>query len=249
MANPYFRQVPNFRYVNRNYDRRSNSDYIDVKNIFKRVKIRDDIFQNLAFFGKYSIIGNERPDNIAYKLYGDSTYDWIVLLANNIVNVQNEWPLSNENFDSVMLEKYGSYENLYAIRNYKTKEVRDSAGKLILPANLIVSESIIDYRQFVKDDEGIDVENPNYLVSVPYFIEYYDSGRGEEALATNITIPVTNYEYEQEKEIKKRNIYILKPDYLGVVLNDIEKIMKYKPGMPQFLSDTLVKGDNIRLYS
>lgn len=249
MANPYFRQVPNFRYVNRNYDRRSNNDFIDVKNIFKRVKIRDDIFQNLAFFGKYSIVGNERPDNIAYKVYDDATYDWVILLSNNIVNVQNEWPLSNESFDTVMLDKYESYENLYAIKHHKTTEVRDGAGKLILPANLIVSEYITDYRQFIKDEERTDVENPNYLVSVPYFIEYYDSGRGEDALATNITVPVTNYELEQERELKKRNIFILKPDYLGLVINDIEKIMRYKKGSPQYIEETLVKGDNIRLYS
>ena len=249
MTRPYFRQVPDFKYVNRNYDRRSNNDYLNVKNLFKRVKIRDEIFQNLAYFGKYSIVGNERPDNIAYKIYKDSSYDWMILLSNNILNIQDEWPLSNESFDSVMLERYGSYENLYSIRHYKTKEVRDSAGKLIMPENLIVPELILDTRPVVVDDSGNNVENVNYLKYVPYFVEYYDTGRRVDALAANIAIPVTNYEYEQEKELEKRNIYVLKQEYLGVVLTDIEKLMKYKKGSPQFLTDTLVKGDNIRLYS
>lgn len=249
MAKPYFRQLPNFSYVNRNYDRNTFDDFLDVKNFFKRVKIRDDIFQNLAFFGKYSIIGNERPDNVAYKVYGDASYDWIILLANNILHIQNEWPLSNEAFNTVMLDKYGSYEKLYEIHHYETREVRDSANKLIMPAGIIVPEKIIDRRLYIRDNNGDNIENPNYLNEVSYYIEYYDSGREEDALASEITIPVTNYEIEEEKENKKRDIYVLKQSYLGVVLDDIEKLMKYKKGATQILSDTLKKGDNIRLYN
>jgi hypothetical protein len=249
MSNSYFRQVPNFSYVNRNYDRNKFDDFLTVKNIFKRVKIRDDIFQNLTFFGKYSIVGNERPDNVAFNIYNDSSYDWLVLLSNNILNIHDEWPLSNESFDKVMIEKYGSYENLYAVHHYETIEVRDSANKLILPAGIIVPEKIVDKRPFVLNEDGINVENPNYLKQVSYYIEYYDSGRQEEALASQITIPITNYQIEEEKEDKKRNIFVLKPEYLGVILDDIEKLMKYKKGTPQYVSDALKKGDNIRLFS
>ena len=108
MAKPYFRQVPNFEYVNRNPDKTDISNYIQVKNLFKRGKLREDIFGNLAFFTKYKIIGDERPDNVAYKIYGDESLDWVILLSNNITNVQTEWPLSQNSFDSILLEKYGS---------------------------------------------------------------------------------------------------------------------------------------------
>lgn len=248
MTKPYFRQIPDFSYVNRNYDRNKFDDFLNVKNLFKRVKIRDDIFQSLAFFGKYSIVGDERPDNVAYNVYGDASYDWIILLSNNILNIQNELS-SNNAFNKVMLEKYESYENLYAIHHYETTEVRDSANKLIMPAGIIVPEKIIDTRVYIRDENGDNVENPNYLNEVSYYVEYYDSGRGEDALASGITIPVTNYEIEEQKNNDKRNIYVLKQDYLGVVLDDIEKLMKYKKGAPQYLSDTLKKGDNIRLFS
>ena len=54
------------------------------------------------------VVNDERPDQVGYKIYGTQDYDWIVLLSNNIVNVQSEWPLSNESFEKYMFDKYGS---------------------------------------------------------------------------------------------------------------------------------------------
>jgi len=137
MARPYFRQVPNFEYVNRNADNLDISNYIEVKNLFKKGKLRPDIFGNLNFFTKYKIIGDERPDNVAYKLYNDSTLDWVVLLSNNILNIQTEWPLPQTSFDQILLEKYGSYETLYSgVHHYETVEVKNSRGITVLPGGL-----------------------------------------------------------------------------------------------------------------
>ena len=87
----YFRQVPDFDYVNRDSDGKSIGDYNTVKNLFKRVKIREDILKNLAYFTLYKIEGDDRPDNVAFDIYDDETLDWVVLLSNNIMNVQTEW--------------------------------------------------------------------------------------------------------------------------------------------------------------
>jgi hypothetical protein len=91
----YFRQVPDFEYVSRLPDAKI-SDYIRVKNLFKRNILREDIFQNLAVFTKYEIKGNDRPDNVAFDFYSDSNLDWLVLTCNNIINVHTEWPLTLE---------------------------------------------------------------------------------------------------------------------------------------------------------
>ena len=106
MANPYFRQIPSFEYVSRVPDARIG-DYIEVKNLFKKGTLRSDIFQDVTFFEKYKIIGDDRPDNVAYKIYNDSSLDWIVLLSNNIINIQTEWPLSQNSFDTYLRGKYG----------------------------------------------------------------------------------------------------------------------------------------------
>lgn len=91
----YFRQLPNFEYVSRLPDAKI-SDYITVKNIFKKGFIREDIFQDVAFFTKYKIQGNDRPDNVAYDFYNDSNLDWLVLTCNNIINIQTEWLINTK---------------------------------------------------------------------------------------------------------------------------------------------------------
>lgn len=218
----YFRQVPNFEYVSRTADNKAISDYIPVKNLFKRGKLRDDIFGNLNFFTKYKIIGDERPDNVAYKLYDDETLDWVILLSNNILNIQTEWPLPQTSFDEILLEKYGSYENLNATHHYETVEVKNVAGTIIIPQGLQVPQD--------------------------YSITYYDESLEQEVTRSSITSEVTNLQYEETIENNKRNIFTLKPQYLNVVFNDMEEIMLYKKGSTQYVNATLKKGDNIRLY-
>ena len=96
----YFRGIPDFKYISRDPKYGTSlDDYVIVKNLFKRGKLRSDIFENLAFFEKYTIEGDDRPDNVAEKLYGDPTLDWVVLQANNILNVFDEWPKTQRAFD------------------------------------------------------------------------------------------------------------------------------------------------------
>lgn len=218
----YFSEVPNFEYVSRLPDAKI-SDYITVKNFFKRGFLREDIFQNLAFFTKYSITGNDRPDNVAFEIYQDSTLDWLVLMANNIVNIQNEWPISNTDFDELMVDKYGSYDTLFnGIHHYETLEVTDARGVKIVNA-------------------GLKVESD-------YSITFFDE-RADQMKTVTPTIPVTNYQYEQKVNEDKRNIYLLQPRYLQVVRDDLEDLMTYREGSTQYMSETLKRADNIRLFS
>ena len=98
----YFNRVPDFEYVSRLPDA-NISDYIPVKNLFKRGQLREDIFQDLSVFTKYQIKGDDRPDNVAFDFYGDSDFDWLVLTCNNIQNIQTEWPLTQRGFDAFLL--------------------------------------------------------------------------------------------------------------------------------------------------
>ena len=89
--------------------------------------------------------------------------------------------------------------------------------------------------------------NKGMEVPQTYSVKYYDDG--SLVSATNITEAVTNYEYEEKIQNSRRNIFILKPIYVTLAINSIEELMPYKAGSSQFVSDNLVKGDNIRLYS
>lgn len=218
----YFRQIPDFNYVSRTPNAQIG-DYTRVKNLFRRVKIREDIFQDTAFFEKYQIKGDDRPDIVADEIYGDPQLDWLVLIANNVINVQTEWPMPQVTFDDYLLDKYSSYENLNSVHHYETAEVKNSQGVTLVPAGLQV-------------DAG-------------YSYTYYEEFSSSFISTGDITVPVTNYEYEERIEDAKRNIFILKPAYLPVVLDDIEDVMLYKKGSSDYISGTLKGSDNARLTS
>ena len=140
MAN-YFSHVPFLAYISKDIEKNSLNDYTVVKNLFKRAKIREDLFQNISYFEKYQIMGDERPDQVAEKIYGDSTLDWVVLLSNNIQNVYEEWPKSQLAFNNHLLEKYGSYESLYSgVHHYETVERRSEDGYTIVESGVEVNE-------------------------------------------------------------------------------------------------------------
>jgi hypothetical protein len=88
-------------------------------------------------------------------------------------------------------------------------------------------------------------------LSTSYYYQYYDINLDSivRIPSSSFLTPVTNYEYENKLEDDKRNIFVLKPGYLNVMFNDLEEIMKYKKGSTQYVSRTLKRGDNIRIYS
>ena len=214
----YFRQLPNLSYPSLANDRSSVYDYQVVKNFFKRAVLRDDIFNDVTNFTKYSVEGDERADQIAYDFYGDSGLDWVILTTNNIIHVRDEWPMGQQDFLTYLNEKYTS-EQLSNIHHYETKLIRDSSGTLVQP-------------------EGLHVDSN-------YSITFLDNGvsRTESSITS-----VTFLEHETNLNDEKRNINILKTDYLNIMLRDIKDIMKYKKSS-QFINATLKETENPRIIS
>ena len=226
----YFSKVPDLEYVSRLPDSRIG-DYVKVKNLFKGVRLREDILQDLTVFEKYQIIGNDRPDNVAYNFYGDSTLDWLVLKCNNIINIQSEWPMTQEDFDRYLINKYKTYDDVYnGIHHYETIEIKNSKGVVMVP-------------------EGLQVPSD-------WTYTFFDSAMGQHLsslkqyndVQNNPVVSVTNYDYETKIENEKRNIYMLKESYVNIVKDDLNEEMKYKKGGTQYVSPTLKRGENIKLY-
>ena len=192
MAN-YFTHVPSIAYISRDLENNSLNDYTVTKNLFKRAKIREDIFQNVSYFNKYSITGDERPDQVANKVYGDSSLDWIVLLSNNVQNVYEEWPKTQYAFDKHLLEKYGNYDVLYnGIHHYETTESKSRDGFTIIESGVEVNEGFFNAPEYeLEMDTSIILpsEVPGDFATAT---GTYDPGSGEvKTLA--ITNPGTGY--------------------------------------------------------
>lgn len=133
----YFDALPNLEYPSLNPESNSLFDLDRVKNFFVRPTINEDIVSNINFYEKYKIVGDERPDNVAQKIYEDSEFDWLILLANNIVDVYNEWPMQDSQFYEYLDKKYkgNNYNNVYY---YETTEVKDSKNRIILKEKIRV---------------------------------------------------------------------------------------------------------------
>ena len=213
----YFREIPNLRYPSFLSDRKSSLEYVETKNLFRRIKLRDDLQNIVTVFDRYEIPEGVRPDNVAEELYGSDELDWVVLITAGITNVRNQWPLSSKEIYDYSLDKYGT--DLDNPRYWVTREIKDSKGKLIM----------------AKDN----------VVDPDFSITFYDTG-----LSINVTksgvearTAVSNYEYETLLNDKKRNIFILKPEFLQQFLNDFRDLMVYD-NSSQFINDNMIETEN-----
>lgn len=358
----YFQELPNIEYISPYSDKDSNSTTILAKNIFKRAKIRSDLSNVITGFTYYTIGDNERPDQIAKKVYGDDELDWVILITNNITNIQGQWPLDNNSFYKYLLQKYKSDEAIQLPHHYETIETRDEYNRLVIPGSLTVSPELdinfttsseirykllhfpsvdldpkvnINLTQYVnvydqtgtatklqitniqdsysylnvykqgestpttititnelttwpaswngnlevdRRDGSIDIipisdeltNNKIYIGvslyrislvnNIPTFSFYpaqYSPVNGMEVQITTTGYEVnylntdqtpvslkgkmqliTNYEYEEQIQNKKRNILILKPEYLSAFISDFKEIMRYKPSSNYINSNT-----------
>ena len=135
----YFRELPELDYQSFLSDSNSSSNYLRVKNLFRRCKLRDDLQSVFTLFNKYEIVEGARPDTVAEELYGDAELDWVVLMTAGIINVRNEWPLSDRQIYNYSLEIYGTQLN--DVHHYETREVKDANGRLILPKGKVVDST------------------------------------------------------------------------------------------------------------
>ena len=231
----YFRNFSDILYPSQLQSKNSSSDLIRVKNLFRRSKIRDDILNSAVAFTKYKIIGEERPEQVAEKLYGSPSFDWVVLLSNNIINVRTEWPLSDSEFYDYIFRKYTS-QQLTEAHHYETVSHYDSRGKLIVPSGKLV-DSNFTVTYFEPSIQQFNV------ITVPFSFDStlqkfdstlikFDSEKVVENIqGDTVTInpvkSVSIYEYEIAQNDKKRNIYVLKSRFLQTIIDDMEEIMSY----------------------
>ena len=225
----YFRELPTLRYPSFLSDKTSSLDYVDAKNLFRRVKLREDLQSILTLFDKYEIPDGFRPDNVAEDLYGSDTLDYVVIVCAGIVNIRDEWPLSNQDLYDYSENKYG-VSGLTDIKYYETKLVKDSSGKVILPKGKRVDQN--------------------------FKISYYDGGitytNDLTKLGTNVaSIPtpinaISNYEYETLRNEEKRNIFVLKNGFLQQFLDDFKEIMTYDESS-QRIDDNTAQTENLNI--
>ena len=214
----YFQELPNILHPSLFPSRNKVESTILVKNLFKRSKLRTDVDQAITAFNYFDIKDGMRPDMVAQELYDNPELDWVVLTSNNITNIRNEWPLSHNDLQEYMLEKYGSDANIAKVHHFETREILDEFSRVVMPAGLEV-------------DELFTFKYKNSTNSI---------------LNVNPVSAITNYQYEVKLNDQKRRIRVLKSEYLSAFVSEHREIMSYDKSS-NYISKKLKRAYNPRL--
>ena len=214
----YFTNFPKVSLPSFADNRRSSLDFVNSTNLFKRGKIREEVIGSISAFERYSINGDDRPDNVAFKVYGDSSLDWVILISNNILNVRDEWPMNQYDFKRYIDNKY-STSLLTQIHHYESKEVRNSKGLLLQQSGI-----------------WVDADHS------------FSWSEGGKKYTQTETTSVSNLQFEENRNNKKRSINVVRSNYLEVIKEDMRELLTYTDSS-QYVNRKLKKGSNLRILS
>ena len=186
----------------------SSSDFTIANNFFRRVSTSEDSFSYIAYFNKYAIPNDMRIETLAEGIYGSPWYDWIIAISNNITNTYTDWPLSENALRVWAEEKYGS--EIYSdIRYYEISEdVKNDAGTIFLKKGQKVDKTFYDGNYRYNNE---DVNNSFTTVA-----------------GNAITSPISVFEDETRKNESKREIFILKSQFIRPLIAELKKQSTYK---------------------
>ena len=168
------------------YDVKNDDNFKLLPDILRRVKIRQKINSSTMLFDKYDVKEGERPEDVAFKYFGDAELHWVVLMTNDITDRYYQWPMSQAQFAEFLTDKYGA-GNEDGVHHY---EITKSSGKTSSSG-----PSDYSHRVEVNSDE-------------------------------TDAITVTNREYEERLQDKKRQIKLLDKGLLGSFLEEFERLIR-----------------------
>ena len=212
----YFRELPELDYQSFLSNSNSSQNYLRVKNLFRRNKLRDDLQNVFTIFDKYEIVEGARPDTVAEEFYGSAELDWVVIMTAGIMNVRDQWPLSNRDLYRYAVKKYG-VENLNSPHHYETIEVKDAQGRLILPAGKVVDSNftipnpsntktnlnpVINVNNYGYETRKNQEKSSIYLLRPSYLQQFLNDMR-------NIMIYGRSSEYLEDRLIRTENTRII----------------------------------------
>ena len=135
-----------------------NYDSLTAIDITSSLKVKDYLksYRGLLYT-PYLVQDGERPDYVSYKLYGSTDYDWIILLANDIHSLYDDWPKNSVDLESYIIEKYGSLAS--AMSNVKyyynaSRDIVDQTTYNSLPINARTSETEYEYELRVNSNKS-----------------------------------------------------------------------------------------------
>ena len=171
----FFEQFPKLA-----YDISGNKNFKLVTDIFRRIKIRSNIADNVSLYSTYDVPSGETPETTSFKHFGTTDYHWIILLTNNITDRYYGWPLSEQDFEAYVTSKYDNpgavhhYEKTQSSGPQTSNGPSDYSHKIEVNSTEVGAEAVSNYeyeRRLQDEKRNIKLLDPNYL---PLFLEEFE---------------------------------------------------------------------------
>ncbi len=189
MAN-YFRAIPSTSYDIWGTEPRN---YQSVTNIMKRVKFKPEVLEDISEYYPYIVRDGERPDIISYNQYDTVAFAYLIILINDVQDPIFDWPLSTQQFEQFIANKYGSLDSaMTTTKNYyqivraevprtgtservpEVKFIVDETTYNSLDQTLRTTQTNYDWEEELNNDKKeIRLINPNFIHDIDYQVKQY----------------------------------------------------------------------------
>ena len=201
--------------------------YQSVTNIFFRLRIIREVLGNIAAYYEYLVKDDDTPEILADKVYGNPEAHWIILLANNIVDPQYDWPLKYNDFNNYITKKYGSISYAKTTYHHYEKVVtrEESSSGTVVETRFVINQSNIANSMY---DSTVPYDTYNSLPETQD-VDTINMGSGKTVIEITKRDRVTIYDYEQQLNENKRAIKIIKPEYYTQIIRELDDLTQTRP--------------------
>ena len=252
---PFFDWFPKVAY---DINRSQYPTYEGVTNIFFRMAILKNVLNNTSSYYVYEIDGNDTPEIVAEKVYGDSGAGWIVIYANEIVDPQFDWVLTDDAFNKYLINKYGSvaaaqttihhYEKVVETTvNGETNTAIYEIDRSRLTLNVLdvpdstyndyIDDFSVDTTQYSVDSTEITVDlvsysETNIIGSLDVQInKAFNTYELDDQTIHEVTYAraISNYDYESSVNDSRRQIKVIKNVYYNQIMQEFRNMLEQNP--------------------
>jgi hypothetical protein len=166
------------------YDMKNDGNFKLLPDILRRVKQRNAIKSGQFIFDNYDVKDGEKPEDVAYKWFGDAELHWVILMTNNVIDRYYDWPMNQVQFQAFIEDKYSNPDGIH-------------------------------HYEITKDSGRTTGQGPN---DYSYLVECNSD--------TANAVSVSNREYEEREQDRKRSIRLLNQTYLSDFLEEFDKLIQ-----------------------
>lgn len=188
-----------------------------VTNITSRFGFEQAFKENTSVYYKYDIQDSDTPEIIADKMYGSSEKHWIVLMLNDIVDPQYDWPLDQRTFNTFVNDKYSANASIGQTGISWAQQNTHSYYR-------IEKRTTISTNSYSEKRIELDANTYTNTIETTNTITLND---GNAIRIDVIKETKSYYDYELDENESKRTINILKPEFVSIAESELKKVFNY----------------------